>query len=590
MKKSPVSGIAGAVRLDRLSIRGLSRAEAHGKRLDEISKLRRVADIPPVTSTGLDLHALYEEHVEDVFVPKANTKAIHMIVQFPKGLVDGADADAMLHHATCFAKRVFGDRAVFADRVDRDERSQHVVDLFIAPIYEKTTKHTAKDAVSTTCHLKALAAEHGYEKPTMQNGGRALQQAFYEYLRDEMGLIGVQRGSPKLILDDDWESAEQLREHEQAQLKAKTEQALADAERERAKTLAARAAMEAVIDRFEAEHEEAIVAANAREQAAAEKMEGAQAIRALADRAIEQTREERLQIDRDRQLHTDQLALLHRAVDDDSGLDLRLGEHPAGDAGFVMDEQKMTSRERLVYRQPWRSMIADIARRFARLLQKAHDAAASLLDRERAVEKQEAELAETKKAAARAIASERETQLKEHEAALAAIDEREAAVDARRAGAERLADQARTLFDHAEALGKAASEDVANNARWSRALEQIAESPSVITVDEEGTAAFVPAIAEQLGNEFLDTIASMATADANVPSWAVIAIERELEIAEYRHAVHQREREAAEAFRQLNAVLRKAGPILTPAQEVVARESRSIMRGVAAVSQRGRDI
>ncbi|GAA4760438.1 hypothetical protein GCM10023219_00060 [Stakelama sediminis] len=570
--KKDVTGVAGAARVDQLSMGELTHAERHGKRLDKTSKSRAISKDPPVTTTGLDLNMLYHAHVAGAFIPKCRAREMQVIVQFPKDLVDGEDAALMLRHARAFVEGVFGPDSIFADRVDRDEKSRHVVDLFIAPKYVKTTKHQEKVAVTMSRHQKELARQYNCP-PTPVGTGRALQDALFDYLRSQMGLNGVKRGEPKMIPGPDWKLPEQLREEELAHLKAETERARADAKRERAKAIAARAAMEATFDRFEAEHEEAIAAAIAREQAASQKMEEARAIRALADRANEQAREERLQIDRDRQLHIDQLALLQRALDEDSGPDLRLAQHPAGDVGFVMNERKMTSRERLVYGQPWQSMIANIARRFARFLEKARGAAARLLDRELAVERQEAELAEAKAAAARAIASERETQMKEHEAALAVLDEREALVDARRADAERLADEARTLFDQAEALGEAVIEDVANSARWNRALEQIAERPSVITVDAEGKAAFVPAIAEQLGDEFLDTIASMASADAKVPDWAFVALERELEMAEKRHAV-----------------LKKADPIMNPAQELVAREARSVMRNVAAVYQRGQGV
>lgn len=211
--KSVVSGVAGAVRVNQLTLAGLTRQELHGKRLDATGEARAINDEPPVTTNGVELNALFRQHVEGAFIPRAGSKAMHVIIQFPKDLVDGGDAHGMLHHAREFGKKVFGDDAIFADRVDRDEKSQHVVDLFVAPKYVKKTKRDEKVAVSMTRHLKALAEKHGH--PPIPHGiGRALQDAWFEYLRGEMGLEKVQRGSAKLIAGPDWKSAEQLRVEE----------------------------------------------------------------------------------------------------------------------------------------------------------------------------------------------------------------------------------------------------------------------------------------------------------------------------------------------------------------------------------------
>lgn len=220
--ENSVAGIAGAVRIKQLTIAGLTRAEQHGKRLDATGQDRAINDEPPVTTTGLHLGTLYKEHVEGAFIPKAKAKAMHLIIQFPKGLVDGDNAVAMLGHARAFAATVFGDQSVFGDRVDRDEKSQHVVDLFIAPRYEKVTKRASKPAISMTRHLKTLAREHGHP-PVPAGIGRAVQDAWFNYLRDEMGLAKVQRGIAKQYPGSDWKSAEQLRCEELEILKERAE-------------------------------------------------------------------------------------------------------------------------------------------------------------------------------------------------------------------------------------------------------------------------------------------------------------------------------------------------------------------------------
>lgn len=215
-RKSPVSGRAGSVRIQRLSSVALSAAEAHGKRLDYNGKARAVYDQAPITSTGLDLNDLYDRHIQGdntdgvgrAKVHKSTTKALHMLLQFPTNLIDGEDGDELLKHARNFAVSVFGDEAIFADRVDRDEKSRHVVDLILAPKYLKETKRGTSYAVSTSVHLKRLAAERG-KAPTLRGQGQALQDAWFDYLRDKVGL-NVERGAAKSVPGDDWLSPEEL--------------------------------------------------------------------------------------------------------------------------------------------------------------------------------------------------------------------------------------------------------------------------------------------------------------------------------------------------------------------------------------------
>jgi hypothetical protein len=221
MPKSVVAGIAGSARIQRLKVSQLRSAQKHGLRLDESSKARKVRDAPPLTTTGLDLVALRDHHIEGAMVPKGETVALHMLLQFPTDLVDGDDGEWMLDHARKFAATVFGDRAIFADRMDRDEAGMHIVDLFLAPRYVKKTKHSEKEAVSISKHLKDLAVATGrWEKekgnpekskdPPLVVQGQALQDVWFEYLRSECQLDGVARGSQKRTKDGDWMPAEQL--------------------------------------------------------------------------------------------------------------------------------------------------------------------------------------------------------------------------------------------------------------------------------------------------------------------------------------------------------------------------------------------
>lgn len=210
-RNSPVTGVSGSVRIQRLSGVSLAAAEAHGKRQDHAGKARSIRDVPPLTTSGLDLRDLHAQHIEGAARRKGAPDGLHMVLQFPTKLIDVEDIEDiewMLEEARNFAVSIFGDDAIFADRVDRDEKSEHVVDLFVAPKYEKVTKRGSKLAVSTSKHLKELAAKRG-KAPTLRGQGQALQDAWFEHLRDKMDL-DVKRGAKKRLPGDDWETPEQL--------------------------------------------------------------------------------------------------------------------------------------------------------------------------------------------------------------------------------------------------------------------------------------------------------------------------------------------------------------------------------------------
>lgn len=211
-----MNGFAGAVRINRLTIGQVEGQELHGKRLDKSSLARKVSDDPPMTTTGLDLVELLEAHEQGAARQGgAQKRAIHMIVQFPKELVDGEDGDLMLRHARSFAESVFGPDAVFADRLDRDEFSRHVVDLFIAPRYVKKTKKSETTKISLSHHLKSLAKRreelNKSGEPDLRSQGRALQGEFHDYLVNEMGLDQAMRGTAKMYGDSDWQTPEQVK-------------------------------------------------------------------------------------------------------------------------------------------------------------------------------------------------------------------------------------------------------------------------------------------------------------------------------------------------------------------------------------------
>lgn len=204
-----------SARLVPLNALLLRKAEQHGRRLDNVAVSRKVRDadsltwVPDgVTGDPLALAERLEEHVKGVFRPKGGTTiAQHMIVKMPDSIPTETEGEAYLAMlvAVGFAQEAFGGQAVFAARIDRDERSTNNVDLFLAPIYDKSDKKApggSKKAVSMTRHLKLLAEKHGFDvkgarsaKESKQSQGKALQDALADYLVHH-GFKAL-RGKPK---------------------------------------------------------------------------------------------------------------------------------------------------------------------------------------------------------------------------------------------------------------------------------------------------------------------------------------------------------------------------------------------------------
>lgn len=633
--KNEVAGVAGAARINQMTKADLTRAEQHGKRLDVTGKSRAISDAVPVTTTGLELNALFEKHVEGAFVPRAHSKAMHVLIQFPKDLVDGEDAEGMLNHARAFTRRVFGNDAIFADRVDRDEKSRHVVDLFVAPKYIKKTKHQQKVAVSMTHHLKALAKEYG--QPTGPHGcARALQDALFEYLRDEMALAGVMRGSPKQVPGPDWKSAEHQRVEELAELSAQTkaereqvgrDQATAQSDREAAAAERLRAETEAQaladsrraldfdrealgrreadvarrerqtkdahdavraahleIDRQKAELAVAsTVAARATEIAREEAIAAtktrvaAEADRAAAAQMVLQGRDQLVVIADERSRREAELALLMRAADDDEGLDLR-----AVGSSITMNERAMSTAERATFRRPWPNTIRALATKLAEALERVRNLTRRLREREERVATREAAVLVIERSKVREWEERGAAQRAEHEDALATLAIREAAVRAREAEAER-----RLVAADARIAAAIKAQDAANNAasdhsNWARAVELIGRYPSLLIHDDEGGFRLDrrPGRTGRLP-EWL-----VATLEQPAPPWAKAAITGLHRLDVMTENVEVREREAASCVERLQGLIATAGPVLHPVQQAVIEQANSAIRQVLPVRQR----
>lgn len=620
MKKN-VAGVAGAARIDQLSMAELTHAELHGKRLDKTSKGRAINNDPPLTTTGLDLKKLYHAHVVGAFMPKSRAKAMQVVVQFPKDLVDGDDDALMLRHARAFVEGVFGTDAIFADRVDRDEKSRHVVDVFIAPKYIKKTKHQEKVAVSVSRHQKELAQKYGCP-PTPVGTGRALQDALFEYLRDEMGLKGVKRGEPKMIAGPDWKLPEQLRMEELAEQKAHTdaradqlevreqqldviaeklaarekrlteqlqqaEQAAAAADADRTAQAIGRGEIECAAQLAEEDRRAAAVAREhakrigielgiARDDAitaarrialdaaiASQQRRDAEAATTAATAERDRLAAARIKFDERRKLQESQIALLVRAADEDNGLSLRLA-----DSTFSIRPNRLTEQERAVNAQPWSPSMVAIARALANALDRLRQFAKLLSLREKAVADREAKIQDRADDLVRDRAA-LNSRRAEHEADVERLDRERCELEAAERRAEAAVTASAERLAAANARHKEADVALMSNVGWERAMAALENIPDAIEIDANGALHLDRHIAEaspEIARVF----------QSKPPAWAASLAAQRISLADALKQAHDRENEAAYAAERLIDMIEKAGPVLTPPQEAVATEANQI--------------
>lgn len=174
----------------------------------------------------------YAAHVEGARRSSGAKKLFqHAFLQFPTDLEITPETEVeMLAQAVAFINRTYGGHAAFHARLDRDEKGRHGVDVFFAPRYQKTTAKGIEDWISLSKFSKQLARDRfGQRQNTAKNRktgkfdpvldkagkpvmvwndsgyfqGRALQDAFFEHLRDSMGLDWVVRGERKQTRDHD---------------------------------------------------------------------------------------------------------------------------------------------------------------------------------------------------------------------------------------------------------------------------------------------------------------------------------------------------------------------------------------------------
>lgn len=197
-----------SIRVHSLSTGGsgsktVSGMTAHGMRQDWTSKQRQVEEakhLKPLVFGGLDIQRMFEKHTSGCSFNKANKRPVlHALLQFPTEIpATEANQKRMMKAAVKFINLTHGGDAVFAARLDRDEKNQHHVDVFYSPKYEKKTKTGSKIWVSTTKFAKALCLKHRAEieerhpQGKFSNGprqqGMSLQSEFALFLKQALKL------------------------------------------------------------------------------------------------------------------------------------------------------------------------------------------------------------------------------------------------------------------------------------------------------------------------------------------------------------------------------------------------------------------
>jgi len=199
------AGRVGAVRQKAIGFPDLANMERHGKREDASGQQRRVRNVAPLVYGTLDLAEARREHMEGV-KQSGRCACIHALVQFPTGLLDGSDEAhqrVMLHNAVEFLNRYHGGDAVFAARLDRDEKGRHTVDAFLLPRYDFQYKDGRRVKKASVSKFSKVHAKRRFGRDDRRSQGSALQDAFFEHLRDTMRLQDVMPPKRKKLTTKD---------------------------------------------------------------------------------------------------------------------------------------------------------------------------------------------------------------------------------------------------------------------------------------------------------------------------------------------------------------------------------------------------
>lgn len=222
-------GKSGSVRVEALDGTDLSAMERHGYREDASGKARRVSDDKPLVHGGLDICERQKNHTAGR-KQQGRSKALHALVQFPSELIPNTERaqKVMLKSAVDFINKTYGGDAVFAARLDRDEKGTHKVDVFFMPRWDFTYKDGRTQSRCGIGSYTKAEAKRRYGSQDRRAQGSALQDALFEHLRDNLKVPGVMPPKRKATTTRDRVEPEvfALRKNEAALEQKQEEQAL----------------------------------------------------------------------------------------------------------------------------------------------------------------------------------------------------------------------------------------------------------------------------------------------------------------------------------------------------------------------------
>lgn len=231
--------------------RSMGGIEAHAKRLDKTSLLRRVRELDPlawskmgsgINAGGCDLWDAFKRHKEETGAVERGgaSLALHMLVGVSREWLeeDGRDAHSakndriqrLFDAAKAWAESWAGEGSVIHTRFDLDEQGSGNVDLVVVPVRMQRRKSRKNAAAKEVLTISTRMAKEELRKAMKaKNSGQAMQSSWNAWCKDRLDLR-IERGK----------SSEQTRrKHIHADILR------AEGEKQRAEHQAAMAAVEA---------------------------------------------------------------------------------------------------------------------------------------------------------------------------------------------------------------------------------------------------------------------------------------------------------------------------------------------------------
>ncbi|MCL3880723.1 plasmid recombination protein [Marivita sp. GX14005] len=192
--------------------------EAHAKRLDKTSLLRRVRELDPlawskigsgINEGGCDLWGAFKRHKEETGAVERGgaSIALHMLVGVSREWLeeDGRDAHSaendrirrLFDEAKAWAESWAGEGSVIHTRFDLDEQGSGNVDLVVVPTRMQRRKSRKNAAAKEVLTISTRMAKEDLRKAMKtKNSGQAMQSSWNQWCKERLDLR-IERGTSK---------------------------------------------------------------------------------------------------------------------------------------------------------------------------------------------------------------------------------------------------------------------------------------------------------------------------------------------------------------------------------------------------------